>query len=138
MVVISSCNSGTGTLNHGEGVMSLARGFFLAGASSVIMSGWAVNDEVSREIISSFYYHLSQGSPKNEAMRLAKIEYMKTNSSTYSNPYYWAPYEVLGDNSKIVKIDLKKVLMLLPLILLLPAVLTIYYLIRRSTFKEGS
>ncbi len=55
MVVLSACNSGTGTLYHGEGLMSLARGFILAGASSVIRTAWEVNDEVSADIISRFY-----------------------------------------------------------------------------------
>ncbi len=54
MVVLSACNSGTGTLYHGEGLMSLARGFILAGASSVIMTAWEVNDEISAEIIQIF------------------------------------------------------------------------------------
>jgi CHAT domain-containing protein len=47
MVVLSACNSGTGTLYSGEGLMSLARGFMLAGASSVIKTAWEVNDESS-------------------------------------------------------------------------------------------
>ena len=59
MVVLSACNSGTGTLYHGEGLMSLARGFILAGASSVIMTSWAVNDEISADIISGFYHSLA-------------------------------------------------------------------------------
>ena len=47
MVVLSACNSGTGTLYYGEGLMSLARGFTLAGASSVIKTAWEINDEAS-------------------------------------------------------------------------------------------
>ena len=38
MIVLSACNSGSGTLYHGEGLMSLARAFILAGASSVVMT----------------------------------------------------------------------------------------------------
>ncbi len=53
MVILSACNSGTGTLYHGEGLMSLARGFMLAGASSVIKTSWEVNDETSADIITA-------------------------------------------------------------------------------------
>jgi CHAT domain-containing protein/Tfp pilus assembly protein PilF len=101
MVVLSACNSGTGTLYHSEGLMSLARGFILAGASSVIRTAWEVNDEVSSDIISSFYHFLALGKRKDDAMRLAKLGYLKESPPVYSSPYYWAAYEVLGNNAPI-------------------------------------
>ena len=103
MVVLSACNSGTGTLYHGEGLMSLARGFMLAGASSVIRTSWEVNDESSGAIITRFYRYLSEGFTKDKAMRLAKIEYIKNTPPEYSNPYYWAAYEVLGDTQRVTQ-----------------------------------
>ena len=101
MVVLSACNSGTGKLYHGEGLMSLARGFILAGASSVIRTSWEVNDEVSESIITRFYYHLSGGKGKDEALRLAKIDFIRKNPPYMSNPYYWAAYELVGDNEPV-------------------------------------
>jgi CHAT domain-containing protein/tetratricopeptide (TPR) repeat protein len=103
MVVLSACNSGSGTLYSGEGLMSLARGFILAGASSVIKTAWEINDEASAAIIKRFYYHLSEGWQKNDAMRLAKLEYLKESSPAFTNPYYWAAYEVLGDNTPVAR-----------------------------------
>jgi CHAT domain-containing protein len=137
MVVLSACNSGTGTLYHGEGLMSLARGFILAGASSVIMTSWEVNDEISAEIISRFYQHLSEGKHKDEALRLAKLEYLKTSPPIYANPYYWATYEVLGNNAPI-----KRRYSALELIIitgvLISAVILILYLRRRKIFSDRS
>jgi CHAT domain-containing protein len=101
MVVLSSCNSGTGTLYHGEGLMSLARGFILAGASSVVRTAWEVNDETSAKIISRFYYYLSKGKHKDEAIRLAKLDYLKDSSPAFTSPYFWAAYEVLGDSAPV-------------------------------------
>ncbi len=101
MVVLSACNSGTGTLYHGEGLMSLARGFILAGAESVIRTAWEVNDEISADIISRFYKHLSKGMYKDDALRLAMLGYLKESPPAYSDPYYWAAYEVLGDNAPV-------------------------------------
>lgn len=101
MVVLSACNTGTGTLYHGEGIMSLGRSFFLAGASSVVNTLWDVNDEASSFIMSEFYWNLSKGMTKDEAMRLAKLKYLESSTPTYSNPYFWASYQVLGDKFPI-------------------------------------
>ncbi|BDX37047.1 hypothetical protein CYCD_04020 [Tenuifilaceae bacterium CYCD] len=101
MVVLSACNTGTGDLYHGEGIMSLSRSFFLAGVPSVVNTLWDVNDEASSPIISSFYHNLSKGMDKDEAMRLAKLNYLKNSTPTYANPYYWAAYQVMGDKSPV-------------------------------------
>jgi CHAT domain-containing protein len=96
MVVLSACNSGSGTLYQGEGLLSIARSFMLAGATSVINTAWEINDDASAGIITRFYYHLSKGDPKDEAMRLAKLDYLKNSPTVYANPYYWASYKVTG------------------------------------------
>jgi len=136
MVVLSACNSGTGTLYHGEGVMSLARSFILAGASSVIKTSWKVNDEVSADIITQFYYYLSKGKAKDEALRLAKLDFIESHPPSLSNPYYWAAYELLGDNAPVVNTSYK---LLIPVIIALfgfGAVL--FYFRRRRISPERS
>jgi CHAT domain-containing protein len=138
MVVLSACNSGTGNLYHAEGLMSIARGFMLAGASSVIKTGWAVNDETSASIITRFYYHLSKGKPKDKALRLAKLEFIKRNPPIYSNPYYWAAYEVLGDNSGLRRNNIKFIILTITLSCVLVSVLIIIYLNRRRIFFARS
>lgn len=101
MVVLSACSTGSGSLYHGEGVMSLTRGFILAGASSVISTFWDVNDDASAKIMIDFYHYLSTGQEKDDALRMAKLNYLKNSTPTYANPYYWAAYEVVGDKSSI-------------------------------------
>jgi CHAT domain-containing protein len=130
MVVLSACNSGTGTLYSGEGLMSLARSFILAGASSVIKTAWEINDETSSEIISRFYYYLSKGKFKDEAMHLAKLDYLKNASPAFANPYYWAAYEVLGDNEP-VKGKFKTLPLIISLLLIITAGLAVVYFRRR-------
>lgn len=103
LIVLSACNTGTGDLFHGEGVLSLARSFFLAGVSSVVNTLWEVNDESSSIIMKSFYRNLSKGNDKDDAMRLAKLEYLENISPTYSDPYYWSAYQVLGDSTPVHK-----------------------------------
>jgi len=136
MVVLSACNSGTGTLYYGEGLMSLARGFILAGASSVIKTAWDVNDETSAAIITRFYYHLSKGKQKNEAMRLAKLEYLKESSPAFTSPYFWAAYEVLGDNAPVARNDLRSVLIIISLVVILATGILLSYFKRRSIFSD--
>jgi CHAT domain-containing protein len=127
MVVLSACNSGMGTLYSGEGLMSLARSFILAGASSVIKTSWEINDEASSAIISRFYYHLSKGREKDEAMRLAKLDYLKTSSPAFTNPYYWAAYEVLGDNSQVTGYIGGKILIIALVVLVCAGTVLIYF-----------
>ncbi|HBZ21198.1 MAG TPA: hypothetical protein DEO60_08725, partial [Bacteroidales bacterium] len=136
MVVLSACNSGSGTLYHGEGLMSLARGFILAGASSVVMTTWEVNDEISAEIISGFYYSLSKGRRKDDALRLAKLKYLKGTSPAYSNPYYWAAYEVLGNTEPVKRSYLAYGLIICAITLTGGVVFLILYLRRRRIFSE--
>lgn len=54
LTVLSACNTGSGNLRKGEGVMSLARGFLYAGCPSIIMSLWEVEDNAGTEIMHSF------------------------------------------------------------------------------------
>jgi hypothetical protein len=137
MVVLSACNSGSGTLYSGEGLMSLARGFMLAGASSVIKTSWDINDETSTKIITRFYYHLSKGKEKDVAMRLAKLDYLKNASPAFTNPYYWAAYEVLGDTTRLTKRKISPaVTMIFGLIII--SGLAVIYLRRRRIFSERS
>ncbi len=137
MVVLSACNSGTGTLYHGEGEMSLARSFILAGASSVVKTSWEVNDAVSNAIISRFYYFLVRGYPKDESMSLAKIQYIRDNTPQFSNPYYWAAYEVLGDN-EAVTCNKSTGLIIIIVVVLFAAGSAALYLRRRRSFPARS
>ena len=133
MVVLSACNSGTGTLFHGEGIMSLARSFILAGAASVIKTGWEINDETSAELISGFYYHLSRGLSKDEALQRSKLDFMEKNPPAYSNPYYWASYQLLGDDSPLVGKNRLRVPLIMLIIFLSLIIAVVYFRRRRRT-----
>jgi tetratricopeptide (TPR) repeat protein len=137
MVVLSACNSGTGVLYHGEGIMSLARGFILAGASSVIKTSWEVNDETSSRIITAFYRYLSKGMTKDEAMQHAKLDYIKSTPPSYNKPYYWAAYEVLGDNSGLIKKHNVGIIILIPALIGATILILIYLRRRRISFDRS-
>jgi CHAT domain-containing protein/Tfp pilus assembly protein PilF len=136
MVVLSTCNSGSGTLYHGEGLMSLARGFILAGASSVVMTSWKVNDEISAEIMADFYYLLSKGKCKDVALRRAKLKHLKRSSPSYWEPYYWAAYEVLGNSEPVKRNYLAYGMIICAITLTGGVVFLILYRRRRRIFSE--
>lgn len=101
LAVLSSCNTSIGKIATGEGVMSLARGFFYSGANSVVASLWNVNDKSSATIMEDFYNNLKLGETKSEALRGAKLKYIDSHSLSEASPYYWSSFILLGNTSKI-------------------------------------
>jgi CHAT domain-containing protein len=103
MVVLSGCNTGTGKLQKGEGVMSLARGFFYAGCPSIIMTLWNVEDASSSNIMIEFYKNLKNGFSKDEALRKAKISYISGADPLKAHPYFWLGYVSIGKQTPLFK-----------------------------------
>ena len=105
LAVLSACNTGTGKLMKGEGMMNLARGFIYAGVPGIVMTMWSVDDQSSAEIVESFYKYLDKGLSKDEALRQAKLDLLAQGDPLKSYPYYWAAYVTIGDYSpmKFVK-----------------------------------
>lgn len=98
LVVLSSCKSGIGSVDKAEGVIGMQKSFFEAGAKSVVVSLWDVNDKYTSLFMQSFYKYLSDGYDKSEALRQAKIFFKKNYSA---NPYYWAAFVLSGNLSPI-------------------------------------
>lgn len=102
LVVLSACKTSDGELKKGEGVMSLARGFFNAGAKSIISSLWDINEKASNDIIQEFYRNIVAGDTKSLALQKAKLTYIKTHKNTSeASPYYWSALTLTGDISPI-------------------------------------
>lgn len=101
LVVLNACNSSLGQISSGEGVFSLARGFFYSGTNSVISSLWNVNDKSNTEITTSFYNYLKDGKTKSASLRQAKLDYLNSHSLSEISPYYWSSLILIGDDSVI-------------------------------------
>jgi CHAT domain-containing protein len=123
LVILSACQTGLGQFIRGEGIEGLNRAFFYAGASSVLMSLWAVNDQTSAQLMERFYFHLRSSISIMDALQKAKLEMIR--SKTHSHPYYWAGFIVAGDASKIVFPKKMTLQVLLIFLLLLGVVLLI-------------
>lgn len=98
LVVLSSCSSGFGKLQEGEGMQSLARSFSYAGCPSILMTLWEVADNATVEMMDSFYKYLIQGYSKPEALRLSKLDFVKKADLLKSNPFFWSGFIILGDS----------------------------------------
>ncbi len=92
LVVLSACETGLGKEVKGEGLMSLTRAFMYAGAPSVVVSLWNVNDESAADLMIRFYRHLQAGKTKSEALRQAQLETIRDNGF----PFFWAPFVLVG------------------------------------------
>ena len=99
LVVLSCCHSGRGRILKGEGVVGIARAFLAAGARSVLVALWAIDDEATMVFMKSFYQHLKEGKTASAAIHQS----MKSlrESEEFSEMRYWAPFQLIGDDVKI-------------------------------------
>lgn len=102
MVVTSACETGFGRLYRGEGIISLARGFSAAGASSIITTLWSVYQVESGEIFTDFYKNLQDGkTTKDEALAKAKASFFEGKDHSEVAPYYWAGIVPVGEMAPV-------------------------------------
>jgi len=130
MVVLSSCNTGSGFLSTGEGILSLARGFIYSGSKSVVMSMWEIEDRSGTEIVKMFYRNLKRGYSKSESLRRARISYLKNSDQLRSHPYFWSALVVYGNNSSLY-FSRYLIIVLVAIIIILSVSITIYFRKRR-------
>ena len=95
LVVLSCCHSARGEIKA-EGVVGIARAFLGAGARSVLVSLWAIDDEATMEFMKFFYGQLVKGGSASEALNKA-MKSMR-ESDRFSAVKYWAPFVLIGDD----------------------------------------
>ena len=97
LVALSACSTGLGKLVNGEGILGLTRAFFYAGARNVTVSLWNVNDSSTSALMKAFYVNLNRGLSKGAALRQAKLTLLRGKDATWSHPYYWAAFILVGE-----------------------------------------
>ncbi|WCO02809.1 CHAT domain-containing protein [Psychroserpens ponticola] len=103
LAVLSACESGSGNFEKGEGIQSISRAFTYTGIPSTVISLWKVDDLATSKIMSAFYKHLKQGNTKDEALKNAKLDYIKNTPETaLQHPYYWAGFIISGNTDALV------------------------------------
>lgn len=93
LVVLSGCGTGNGRLFLGAGIKGLSGAFLRGGAEQVVVSLWNVDDRATARLMGGFYERLAAGDAPSRALAKAKVSLMK---SGYANPFYWAPFVLIG------------------------------------------
>jgi CHAT domain-containing protein/Flp pilus assembly protein TadD len=98
LIILSACETGTGKLARGEGLMSLSRAFTYAGCPNIIASLWKADDQSTAWIIKRFYQHLSGGEDAAFALQKAKLDYLRSPEvdKRFKTPDYWAHLVLTG------------------------------------------
>ncbi len=92
LVTLSSCQSGISQVSGSDDLLGLMRGFLYAGARSLLVSLWNVDDETTAKLMFAFYDYWKQGRSRANALGMA----MKSIRETHPNPFYWAPFMMTG------------------------------------------
>ena len=93
LVVLSACQTGSNWRRAGDDLIGLTRAFLYAGAASLLVSLWPVSSKSTREFMVDFFQRLKKGDDKAAALQQAQLHQIEN----YQNPFYWAPFILVGD-----------------------------------------
>lgn len=92
LVVLSACSTGRqAAAGSGDELVGLPRAFLAAGASSVVVNLWQVDDAAARTLMANFHRHLGARDP-SAALRAAQLD----TRAHHPHPFHWAPSVVFG------------------------------------------
>ena len=100
LLVLSACQTGLGEIK-GDGVYGLQRGFKMAGAQTIVMSLWKVDDDATQMLMTEFYRRYLSGQSKHDAFLAAQEAVrnfkgkIRGKDRNFSDPKYWAGFVML-------------------------------------------
>ena len=92
LITLSGCSTGLNVIAAGDELIGLVRGLLSAGAQTLLLTLWDVNDSSTADFMKAFYTRLLNRSDRAEALREAMVEIRQA----YPHPYYWAPFVLVG------------------------------------------
>lgn len=106
LVTLSACQTGRTVVGGGDELMGLMRAFLSAGANSLLMSLWSVEDRSTARLMTTLYAGLKAGESKRAALRTAQRAFISRRTDDdlpagYAHPYYWAPFFLVGDPGRL-------------------------------------
>jgi CHAT domain-containing protein len=129
LAVLSACETGSGRVLSGEGVLGLSSAFLSAGVPTVVASLWPVDDRATARLMDLFYDELAAGRDPASALAAAQ-EVIRSDSAT-AHPFHWAGFVVVGDGSLPVEIA-TRIQWRLPVVFLVVFMAAIILLRKRS------
>ena len=106
LVVLSCCHSGKGKLSS-EGVLGIARSFLGAGASSVLITLWSIDDQFTMEFMKIFYEKIFE--EKSACLALKETMNSFQRSGQYTSFLYWAAFEIMGEDVSLTKSEIEEI-----------------------------
>lgn len=104
LVTLSACQTGQHVIGGGDELLGLMRAFLYAGAASLVLTQWAVEDRSTLRLMETFYRELHAGQPKAAALRTAQLSFLcseqsdhEATSPAHAHPYFWGPFYLVGD-----------------------------------------
>lgn len=97
LVTLSGCETGLSLSSGGDEQLGLGRAFLAAGAQSLVMSLWPVEDQMTSVFMERFYRNLLQGERKVQALRAAQCEFLAHPQARSAHPYFWAAFRLVGE-----------------------------------------
>jgi len=103
LVTLSACQSGASVVGGGDELVGLSRAFLYAGATSLLMSLWRVEDQATAQLMDGFYQNILAGQRSAAALRQAQLNLLNSDEgSCYRHPYFWAPFFLVGGRGQVV------------------------------------
>lgn len=97
LVTLSACQTGRNVVAGGDELLGLMRAFLYAGAASLLLTLWAVEDRSTARLMALFYGHLLEGEGKAAALQAAQRQFIEeAGDGIQAHPYYWAPFYLVG------------------------------------------
>jgi CHAT domain-containing protein/tetratricopeptide (TPR) repeat protein len=92
LVTLSACETGVNAVAPGDELLGMVRGFFSAGAPTLLLSLWTVDDEATADLMTDFYTSLGTGQRPAAALRAAQLKQLRERP----HPFFWSPFVLLG------------------------------------------
>jgi tetratricopeptide (TPR) repeat protein len=103
LVTLSACQSGASAVGGGDELVGFSRAFLYAGAASLLMTWWRVEDRAAACLMDRFYQALLEGQRKPAALRQAQLALLRgEDGNRYRHPYFWAPFFLVGERGRVV------------------------------------
>jgi len=102
-VVLSACNTGFTSGDAGDSISAMSRGFFAAGARSLLVTQWAVESESAKQLTVGMFKAYSSDPSLSKADAIAQVQrdmLSGKNGTLYRHPYFWAPFFLSGDAAR--------------------------------------
>lgn len=129
LVILSSCQSGSGLTIKGEGVQGLSRAFILSGSTSVLSSLWNASEYSSLQILPKFIEDFVAGQSKAQSLQHAKQMYLSSVRPSLRHPFYWSNFILISQTEVSQSNSLNWILILF----LLCLAFVLYFVWKKNT-----